>query len=469
MSEFKPLRNRNANKSVPLLAILLLSLTLGAPAGVWAQAKSAPAAKLTVPAATKNASQPQLVDAIIAVVNNEVITRQELEQRLRTVEARAVKKGINLPPRAEFQQQLLEQMVLELAQMQLAKEAGIQVDDIMLDRAISRIAEQNKMTPQKFRDELEREGTAFPEFREEIRRQIITQRLREREVDSKIQVAESEIDNYIGAEKNTAQAPKELNLAQILVQIPENASPEQIAEREKRAQLAMQQIKSGGDFAKVSASFSDASEALSGGDLGWRGQDRLPKLFLDAVANLSPGQVSAVVRSANGFHILKLVGKRDAAQTDANVPAVQQTHARHILIKVNQAVPANEARRTLTDLKQRLDNKAATFEDLAKLYSNDMSASQGGDLGWLYPGDTVPEFERAMDALQPGQVSEPIESPFGYHLIQVLERKTDAVSQERQRNAARMAIREIKIEEATQDWQRQIRDSAYVEFRSIEQ
>ncbi len=469
MSEFKPLRNRNANKPLSLLTILLLSLTLGAPAGVWAQAKSAPAAKLAAPAATQNASQPQLVDAIIAVVNNEVITLQELEQRLRTVEARAVKKGINLPPRAEFQQQLLEQMVLELAQMQLAKEAGIQVDDIMLDRAISRIAEQNKMTPQKFRDELEREGTAFPEFREEIRRQIITQRLREREVDSKIQVAESEIDNYIGAEKNTAQAPKELNLAQILVQIPENASPEQIAEREKRANLAMQQIKSGGDFAKVSASFSDASEALSGGDLGWRGQDRLPKLFLDAVANLSPGQVSAIVRSANGFHILKLVGKRDAAKTEANAPAVQQTRARHILIKVNQAVPANEARRTLTDLKQRLDNKAATFEDLAKLYSNDMSASQGGDLGWLYPGDTVPEFERAMDALQPGQVSEPIESPFGYHLIQVLERKTDAVSQERQRNAARMAIREIKIEEAAQDWQRQVRDSAYVEFRSVEQ
>ncbi|MEO8600278.1 MAG: peptidylprolyl isomerase, partial [bacterium] len=205
------------------------------------------------------------------------------------------------------------------------------------------------------------------------------------------------------------------------------------------------------------------------GDLGWRGTDRLPKLFLDAVANLSPGQVSSVVRSANGFHILKLVGKRDAAKTDANAPAVQQTHARHILIKVNKAVSANEARRTLTELKQRLDNKAATFEELAKLYSNDMSASQGGDLGWLYPGDTVPEFERAMNALQPGQVSEPIESPFGYHLIQVLERKTDAVSQERQRNAARMAIRDIKIEEATQDWQRQIRDNAYVEFRSVEQ
>lgn len=467
MSEFEPMRNRNANKSAPLLTILLLSLTLGAPAAVRAQAKSAPAAKVAA-AQVKNAGQPQLVDAIIAVVNNEVITRLELEQRTRTVEARALKKGIKLPLRAEFQPQLLEQMILERAQMQLAKDAGIQVDDIMLDRAISRIAEQNKMTPQKFRDELEREGMAFAQFREEIRQQIVMQRLREREVDSKIQVTESEIDNYLGAEKNAAQAQQELQLAQILVRIPENASPEQIAEREKRAQSALQQLKSGADFAQVSASFSDASEALTGGDLGWRGQDRLPKLFLDGVANLSPGQVSAVLRSANGFHILKLVGKRDTVKSDASAPAVQQTHAQHILIKVNQAVPANEARRKLTELKQRLDNKAATFEDLAKLFSNDLSASKGGDLGWLYPGDTVPEFERAMDALQPGQISEPIESPFGYHLIKVLERKTDAVSQERKRSAARAAIREIKIEEAAYDWERQVRDRAYVELRTDE-
>lgn len=464
MSEFQ--RNRNANQSKPApLALLLLSLALGVPAAGWAQAQSAPVAR---PAAAKSVSQPQLVDAIVAVVNDEVITRQELEQRLGTVEARAVKQGIKLPPRAEFQQQLLEQMVLERAEMQLAKDAGIKVDDVMLDRSVGRIAEQNKMTLQKFRDTLEHEGTPFAQFREEIRQQIIMQRLREREVDSKIQVSESEIDNYLGAEKNTAQNQQEFDLAQILVRIPENASAGQIAEREKRAQSVLQQLKSGGDFATVSAGFSDASEALTGGDLGWRTQDRLPKLFLDAVANLSPGQVSAIVRSANGFHILKLVGKRAALKSVASAPAVQQTHARHILIKVNQAVPANEARRKLVELKQRLDNGAAKFEDLAKLYSNDLSASQGGDLGWVYPGDTVPEFEHAMDALKPGQVSEPIETPFGFHLIQVLERKTDEVSQERKRNAARMAIREIKIEEGLQDWQRQVRDRAYVEFRTVE-
>lgn len=472
------MHNRNANISRPgqILAILLLSLATGAPA----QAQAQPQAQVQKPAKSTsvvkadtahspNPGQPQLVDAIIAVVNDEVITQQELEQRLRMVEARAIKQKVNLPPRAQFQQQLLEQMVLERAQMQQAKELGIQVDDTMLDRAIGRLADQNKMTTQKFREELEHEGTSFVNFREEIRTQIIMQRLREREVDSKIQVAESEIDNYIGAEKNSGQTRQEFHLAQILVRIPENASAEQIAVREKRAQSVLQQLKSGGDFTTVSAGFSDAGEALNGGELGWRTQDRLPKLFLDAVAGLNPGQVSAIVRSANGFHILKLIAKRDAVAKSATAtPAVQQTHARHILIKVNQAVSATEARRKLTEVKQRLDNGAAKFEDLAKLFSNDLSASQGGDLGWLYPGDTVPEFERAMNALQPGQVSEPIESPFGFHLIQVVERKTDEVSQERQRNAARMAIREIKIEEATHDWERQVRDRAYVEFRTEE-
>jgi peptidyl-prolyl cis-trans isomerase SurA len=259
-----------------------------------------------------------------------------------------------------------------------------------------------------------------------------------------------------------------VNLAQILVRIPENASSEQIAQRQRRAQEAFQQLKSGNDFAKVAALFSDSADALKGGDVGWRTPDRIPQLFLDAIANLKAGEVSSIVKSANGFHILKLLGTRTPSVVQAGataLPAVQQTRARHILIKVNQVVSASEARRRLMELKERLDNKAATFEDLARQYSNDFSASKGGDLGWIYPGDTVPEFERAMAALQVGQVSEPIESQFGYHLIQVLERKTDDVSKERQRLAARMAIRERKLEEATEEWLRQLRDRAYVEYR----
>jgi peptidyl-prolyl cis-trans isomerase SurA len=431
----------------------IASAQLKAPAAPGAQASTAP--------------RVQLADAIIAVVNNEVITRQELIGRTRIVERRMKNQGIALPPPAEFQRQLLERMIVDRAQLQLAKEYGIRVDDTMLDRAISRIAEQNKMSLQDFRNQLEREGTPFNRFREEIREEILMQRLREREVDNKIQISESEVENYLAEERGSTQAQQEYNLAQILVRIPENASPEQIAARRQRAEQVMQQIKAGGDFAKLAATYSDSSDALKGGDLGWRSQDRLPELFLNAVGKLKQGEVSPVIQSANGFHIIKVVGKRGASvmKGGAAAASVQQTHARHILIKTNQIVTPADARRKLTELKQRLDNNAAKFEELAKLFSNDLSASKGGDLGWIYPGDTVPEFERAMDALKPGQVSEPIESPFGYHLIQVLERKTDDVSQERQRLIARQAIRERKLDEATQDWLRQIRDRAYVEYR----
>jgi peptidyl-prolyl cis-trans isomerase SurA len=264
-------------------------------------------------------------------------------------------------------------------------------------------------------------------------------------------------------------AQPELDLAQILVRIPENATPEQIAQRRQRAEEALQQLRGGADFARVAATYSDASDALSGGDMGWRSPDRLPQLFVDAVAQRNDGEIT-VVKSANGFHILKVLGHRSAAagKDGAALPAVTETHVRHILIKVNQVVPANEARRKLVELKERLDHKAASFEELARLYSNDGSAAKGGDLGWIYPGDTVPEFEKAMNALQPGQISDPVESPFGYHLIQVLERKTDDMSKERQRTVAKQALRERKVEEATEDWLRQLRDRTYVEYRSEE-
>jgi peptidyl-prolyl cis-trans isomerase SurA len=427
--------------------------------------KLAPAPSATSPvAAAKASKEPRLVDAIIAVVNNEVITRRELIDRSAIIERRLASQGGTPPTRAELQRQILERMIIERAQLQLAGELGIKVDDMMLDRAVARIAEQNKLSLPEFRKQLESEGTPFAQFREEVRREILMQRLREREVDNKIQVSDSEIDNYLAADASARGSRQELNLAHILVRTPENASPQQIAERQQRAEEAYRQLKSGGDFGKVAAIFSDSDEALKGGALGWRSQDRLPQLFLDAIANVKPGGISPIVKSANGFHILKLVDQRTAS-AQPNLPPVTQTHARHILIKVNELVSATEAKRKLSELKQRLDNHAATFEELAKLYSNDLSASKGGDLGWIYPGDTVPEFERAMNALQPGQTSEPIESPFGYHLIQVLERKTDDVSRERLRLAARQAIRERKLEEATSEWLRVLRDRAYVEYR----
>ncbi|MDB5727591.1 MAG: molecular chaperone SurA [Noviherbaspirillum sp.] len=477
MTIFDTMRNFAGTASAPsrggkLVAIAMCAM-IGATPAAWAQMSSPGSRNAQAPSAMASAQssaapRPQLADAIIAVVNNEVITRQELIERLRQVERRMRNQGIAMPPPAEFQRQMLERMIVDRAQLQLAKENGIRVDDIMLDRAVARIAEQNKMSLQEFRNQLEREGTPFNKFREEIREEILMQRLREREVDNKIQITESEVENYLNIERASAQSKQEINLAQILVRIPENASPEQISARRQRAEEVARQLSAGADFAKIAATYSDASDALSGGDLGWRSEDRIPELFLDAVANLKQGDISPVVKSPNGFHIVKLVGKRNASimkSATAGTPSVQQTHARHILIKTNQIVSASEARRKLVELKQRLDNNAAKFEELAKLFSNDLSASRGGDLGWIYPGDTVPEFERAMDALQPGQVSEPIESPFGYHLIQVIERKSDDVSQERQRLLARQAIRERKLEEATQDWLRQLRDRAYVEYR----
>jgi peptidyl-prolyl cis-trans isomerase SurA len=377
------------------------------------------------------------------------------------------RQNMQVPPRDLLQKQLLERLIVNRAQMQMARDLGVRVDDTMLDRAVARIAEQNGITVQALRDQLERDGISFARFRDEIREEIALQRLREREVDNKLQITESEIDSFLASSvARSADAQQEINIAQILVRVPENASAQQIADRKKRAEQAIEQLKSGGEFAKVAASFSDAGDALTGGELGWRSSARLPQLFVEAVDKLADGEIAPLVRSANGFHVLKLVGRRSVGGTKpgaANV--VQQTRARHILIKVSQIVSAAEARRKMVELKSRLDNGAAKFEELARLYSNDGSASKGGELGWIYPGDTVPEFERAMNALKPGEVSQPVESPFGYHLIEVLERKTEELSRERQRLAARQALREQKLEEAYEDWLRQLRDRAYVEYR----
>lgn len=423
---------------------------------------------LPLPAVAQAGAAPrvQLADAIVAVVNEEVITRNELDERLRRAERTLRAQGINLPPQAEFEHQVLESMIIDLAQLQRAREIGIRIDDATVDRALAGIAQNNGLALPEFRARLESEGLSFVSFRQDVRDQLTMQRLREREVDSKVQVAESEIDNYLAADAKAAASAQEYSLAHILVRIPENASAEEIAHSRQRAEEVLTKLQQGADFATLAATYSDASDALTGGDLGWRTRARLPQLFIDALPQLEQNQVSPLLRSANGFHILKLNGKRSAQASDslANA-AVEQTHVRHILIKVNKVVSASEARRRLVELKQRLDNGAATFEELARTFSNDLSASRGGDLGWVYPGDTVPQFERAMNQLKPGEISDPVETPFGYHLIQVVERKQDDVSDERKRYAARQAIHARKAEEATQDWLRQLRDSTYVEYR----
>jgi peptidyl-prolyl cis-trans isomerase SurA len=407
--------------------------------------------------------QPRVIDEIVAVVNNEIITAQELDARADVVAMRMRQQQASLPPSSVLRRQVLEQMIMEKVQLQRARERGIRVEDATLDRSIAQIAAQNNLSVQELRDQVEREGVPFARFREDLRSEILLQRLREREVSERVRISEAEIDHYLAQHAAAQEKGPELNLQQILVRVPENASPEQVAQLQRKAEQAREQLLAGADFAQVAAQYSDVVASSEDTNLGWRTLDRLPRLFIDAIAQAEQGDVSPVIRSGNGFHVLRLQGKREAG-SDA-IPAVQQTRARHILIKVNQVVSPEEARRRLIDLKQRLDNNAASFEELAKRYSNDLSASAGGDLGWIYPGDTVPEFERAMNSLQPGEVSQPVESPFGYHLIQVLERRTDEVSPERVRMAARNALYERKMQQAAEEWMRELRDRAYVEYR----
>jgi peptidyl-prolyl cis-trans isomerase SurA len=441
---------RNANMHQFKLAAILLCVL--AANSAWAQSAHA-------------AATPVAIDSIAVIVNEDVITRNELTERVKTIMQRMKAQNVALPDPADLRRQILERMIVERAQMQRARELGVRVDDVTLDRAIGRIAEQQKMTLQQLRDQVEKDGGTFAAFREEIREEIVMQRLRESEVDAKILISEAEVDSFLAEEQAAAAGQTEMNLSQIMIRIPDNASPEQIAARRARADEVMRQLRTGADFAKMAATYSDAADALKGGEIGWRNSERLPPLFADSLAKLKPGQVTPIIKSAGGFHILKLVEKRSAAEGMAAAP-VQQTHARHILIKVTPAVSAYDARRKLTELKERLEHKAAKFEELARLFSNDGSAGKGGDLGWLYPGDTVPEFEAAMNALKPGEVSGPVESSFGFHLIEVLERKSEDASKEKLRTAARQAIRERKLEEAVEDWQRQLRDRAYVEFRN---
>jgi peptidyl-prolyl cis-trans isomerase SurA len=401
-----------------------------------------------------------VLDRIVAVVNNEVITRADLDKRYAAAALQLTRQGTPLPPRTALEKQILDRLITDRVQLQLAKETGLRVDDAELDRAIQRIAQDNKITLEQMRATLEKDGVPFPRFREDIRDQIILSRLRQREVDNRIVVSEGEIESFISAQQGLAGRGEQFNLSHILVTIPENAGPQQIQARRDRAEQALQQLRTGADFRQVAAAFSEAPDALEGGAMGWRDGARLPTLFLEALKTLQVGAVSPLLRSANGFHIIRLNERRSSTAP----VIVHRTHARHILIKTNELVPQAEARRKIEALKERLDNRA-DFAELARLNSEDASGSKGGDLGWLSPGDTVPEFEGAMNALAVGEISAPVQTPFGWHLIQVLERRDEDMSRDRQRLAAQSALRARKSDEAYQEWVRQLRDRAYIEYR----
>ena len=404
------------------------------------------------------AAQVIEADRIIAVVNDEVITLNELKARIAAVERQLRQQGTQMPPRDVLEKHILERLIVDRVQIQFARETGLRIDDAQLDQTLARIAEGNRMDLAQFRASLEQDGIPWAKFREDIRDEIIVSRIREREVDSKIVVSEGEIDNFL--ESAGAAGSEEYNLGHILLRVPEQAKPEQLVRLKSRAEDIISQLRGGADFAQLAASYSDAPDGLSGGMMGWRPLERLPSLFAEVVPKLKPGEVSDAVRSPAGYHILKLIDRRGGA---IKAQPVEQTHARHILIKTSELVSESEAKRRLVGLKERITH-GTEFAELARLHSNDLSAAKGGDLGWLSPGDTVPEFERAMNSLKPGEVGEPVKSPFGWHLIQVIERRMDT-SKERVRQSARLALRERKADEAYQDWLRQMRDRAYVEYR----
>lgn len=402
----------------------------------------------------------QLVDRVVAVVNDEAITQYELDDAKKVVLEQLKKQKVAVPPSDVLDKQVLERLITERALLQYAKENGVKVDDTQVERTIQRIAQDNKMSVDDVRKALAADQVSYTRYREDIRNEITVQRLREREVDSHITVSDAEVDIYLASLKAQAGSDAEYRVAHILVLVPEQATPDQIEVRRRRADEALRSIKSGADFGQVAATFSDAADALNGGNIGWRSGARLPTIFTEAVRKMNVGDVSPVLRSAAGFHIVKLLEKR--TRNDTSV--VEQTHARHILIKVNEITSEADAKAKIERLKDRLDS-GAKFEDLAKLNSEDLSAAKGGDLGWLSPGDTVPQFEEAMNKLQLHEVSGPVRTSFGWHLIEVLERRKQDVTADRARTQAQIAIRQRKADEAFEDWVRQTRDRAYVEVR----
>ncbi|GAB3380049.1 peptidylprolyl isomerase [Massilia agri] len=445
---------------ITLAAALLCSLTAGQ---ALAQEAAKPGSGFLPPAS----SNAKVIDSIHVVVNDEVITKNEVRNRLAATTQNLKARNMQMPDQSVLERQVVESMIIERAQLQLAKEMGVRVSDRQLDATIGRIAENQKMSVQEMRNQMEKEGMTFAQFREDIRNEIMLSQLREHEVDAKVQVSEAEIDTYLVASKAAAAEKVEMNLAQILVAVPENASPEQIAARRARAEEVARQLRTGADFAKMAATYSDAPDALKGGDIGWRDPDRLPPVFATELRKLNAGQVTPIIKTNVGFHILKMADKRSLAEAaEGGAEVIQQTRASHILMKPTPTMDVAAVKRKLLEIKEKIANNAGTFEELARQYSQDnITAVKGGDLGWLAPGDAGPEFDQAFASLKPGEVSDVIESPFGYHLIRVAERKSEDVKQQKERNVARQVLRERKIQEAMEDWIRQVRDRAYVEFR----
>ena len=417
------------------------------------------------PLAPAQTRAPAMADFIVAVVNQELVTNAELQSRLTRIREDAARTKTPLPPPAELRKQVLEALIDERVQVTNARETGPKIDDAELDRAVSNVAVQNQMTMAQLRARLQQQGLANGAFRNNVKDQMLMERVREREVTQRIRISNDDIDKLIEQRRAAAGTSTQLNIAQILVTVPEGASGDVVAQRKARADAALARVKGGEAFDVVAREISEDGNKAQGGVIGMRPMDRLPDVFVEVVRTLKPGEVSpTLLRSGAGFHVLKLVDRQDGGAF-----TVQQTHARHILLRVSEQLSVEAASRRLAEFKRQIVSGAKTFEQLARENSEDGSAAAGGDLGWASPGTYVPEFEETMNALPLNGISDPLTSRFGVHLIQVLERRQINLDVKQQREQARNVLREQKFEDAYVEWVRDLRGRAYIEMRDAPQ
>lgn len=399
------------------------------------------------------------VDRIVAIVDNNVITYSELAKQLQTIKDQLRASNTQMPSESALLRRVLERAIINRLQLQLAEQTGLLVDDETLNTTMSRLAKQNKLSLREFRDAIESEGFSYASFREDIREEIIINRLQQKQVSNRVSVTQQEIDHHLANEESRGDENREYLISHILIGLPEGAVPEQIQAQRAKADELLTKLRDGADFAEMAVSHSDGQQALKGGSLGWRRTSQMPSLFTEVVPNMASGDVADLIRSPSGFHIIKVMETRGAEQK-----LVTQTHARHILIKTDEITSGDDARTRLEQIHGRVVD-GDDFAELARAHSDDTgSAVNGGDLGWSSPDTMVAQFEQAMDRLAPGEISKPFASPFGWHIVQVLERREHDNTDEFKRNRARQTIRKRKIEEEREIWIRRLRDEAYVKI-----
>ncbi len=418
---------------------------------------------LAVGAGAQSVPAIRSADFIVAVVNSEPVTNSEVQAMRSRLLRELTARGASIPPAQQLTRQALDMLINEKAQLQQAQEQGIKVDDDQVDQAEANVAAGNQLSREAFHQRLAQEGITLAVFRQQLKNQLTLSRLREREVDSRIRISDQEIDKFLQEQApDMRAAPPELNIAMILIAVPENASPAELRTLEEKAQDVARRARSGQDFAQLAKTYSEAfDKGAKGGEMGLRPADRYPELFVEAVRALEPQAIAGPVRSGAGFHILKLLERRQAAPT----MTMSQTRARHILLRPTAQLSRDQAVARLQDVRRQIQSGRTTFARAAQEISQDGSAAQGGDLGWASPGQFVPEFEQVMNRLQPGQISDPLVSRFGVHILEVTDRRQVAVPEKEQREMARAALREKQLDETYERWVEDIRGRAYVEMR----